>query len=163
MESVGVAAEWKDLFVATAGASAALAGLVFVAVSINLDRILALEGVTNLALSTLALLIGVLITSMFGLIPGQDPETLGIELLVWSLILTAFVGFQGARSASVSEHASYPSRLFVPAFGTIPVVIGAILLLGGESSGLDWVFAGMVGAIIAAVMNAWILLVEILR
>jgi len=73
------------------------------------------------------------------------------------------VGFQGVRSASVSEHASYPSRLFVPAFGTIPVVIGAILLLGGEPSGLDWVFAGMVGAIIAAVMNAWILLVEILR
>jgi hypothetical protein len=29
--------------------------------------------------------------------------------------------------------------------------------------GLNWVFAGMIGAIVAAVMNAWILLVEILR
>lgn len=158
-----VAADWKDLFVATAGASAALAGLVFVAVSINLDRILALDGVTNLALSTLALLIGVLVTSMFGLIPNQGAESLGIELLAWSVVLTGFVGMQGWRSASHSDHASYLSRLTVPAFGTIPVVIGAILLTTGDASGMDWVFAGMVGAIIAAVMNAWILLVEILR
>jgi len=38
------APEWTVLFVGTAGASAALAGLVFVAVSINVDRILKLEG-----------------------------------------------------------------------------------------------------------------------
>ena len=55
------------------------------------------------------------------------------------------------------------SRLIVPACGTVPGVIGAILLISGETSGMDWVFAGLVGAIIAAVMNAWILLVEILR
>ena len=34
------AAEWESLFVAEAGASAALAGLLFVALSINLERIL---------------------------------------------------------------------------------------------------------------------------
>lgn len=36
--------EWSDLSVASAGASAALAGLVFVAVSINSERILQFEG-----------------------------------------------------------------------------------------------------------------------
>ncbi|MBK8293597.1 MAG: hypothetical protein IPK93_02040 [Solirubrobacterales bacterium] len=159
-----VAAEWKDLFVASAGASAALAGLVFVAVSINLDRILALEGVTNLALSTLALLIGVLITSLFGLIPNQGAGSLGTELLIWSTILMVFVAMQGWRSMSAeTDQNRYASRLIVPSFGTIPGVIGGILLLTGDASGMDWVFAGMVGAIIAAVMNAWILLVEILR
>lgn len=34
------AVEWEGLFLAGAGASAALAGLLFVAMSINLDRIL---------------------------------------------------------------------------------------------------------------------------
>jgi hypothetical protein len=34
------AADWEGLFLAGAGASAALAGLLFVAISINLDRIL---------------------------------------------------------------------------------------------------------------------------
>jgi hypothetical protein len=39
----------SDFLVASAGATAALAGLVFVALSINLAKILALEGVTERA------------------------------------------------------------------------------------------------------------------
>ena len=113
MESV--AAEWSELFVAGAGASAALAGLVFVAVSINLDRILALDGVTNLALCTLALLIGVLITSLFGLIPNQGAKGLGIELLVWSGLLLVLVANLGWRSLSdKSAFNRYPSRIVLP-------------------------------------------------
>ena len=66
--------EWSDLFVASAGATAALAGLVFVAISINIDRILKLEGVAELGLITLILLVGVLVVSLFGLIPGQEDQ-----------------------------------------------------------------------------------------
>jgi hypothetical protein len=38
------AADWEGLFIAEAGASAALAGLLFVAVSINLTKILEVPG-----------------------------------------------------------------------------------------------------------------------
>jgi modulator of FtsH protease len=160
-----VAAEWSDLFVAAAGASAALAGLVFVAVSINIGPIVETPGLPDRALLTLLLLLGVLIVSLFGLIPGQSAESLGLELLVQSAIWAVAVGAFAVRSLPSGRIPAgwYAARLVPPLFGTVPYLVGSILLVSGDASGLDWVFAGMIGALIAAVMNAWVLLVEILR
>ncbi len=44
--------EWHDIFIATAGASAALTGLIFVEVSINLSRILAIPTLPGRAVKT---------------------------------------------------------------------------------------------------------------
>lgn len=72
------ATQWHDLFVACAGAAAALTGLLFVAVSIHLRAILAYRGLPARALETLALLMGVLLVSVFGLVPGQGRTALGV-------------------------------------------------------------------------------------
>ena len=45
----------------------------------------------------------------------------------------------------------------------IPFVIAGISLLAESGGGLYWVLAGIVGAIVGGVANAWVLLVEILR
>lgn len=157
--------EWSDLFVASAGATAALAGLVFVAISINLEKILQLEGVPELGMITLLLLVGVLVVSLFGLIPGQGDKALGIELLIQSAVWSLFIALLVRRSlSSITEGAGrFPSRVILPLFGTVPYLVGAVLLVAGSEMAMYWVFAGMLGAILAAVMNAWILLVEILR
>jgi hypothetical protein len=159
-----VAADWSDLYVAAAGASAALAGLVFVAVSINLDDILKGDGLPDLSLVTLLLLIGVLIVSLFGLIPGQDAESFGWKLLafaiVWSLLIGRFALRSIPKGFPLSNRAS---RLIMPAIGVGSYLIGSILLISGDGSGLDWVFAGFIGSIIVAMLDAWILLVEIRR
>ena len=49
------------------------------------------------------------------------------------------------------------------ALGTLPYVVGGLLLIADADGGLYWVIAGVVGAIVGAVLNAWVLLVEILR
>ena len=46
---------------------------------------------------------------------------------------------------------------------TIQGTVGAISLIAGSGGGLYWIVAGIVTTIFAAVVNAWILLVEILR
>jgi len=67
-----VTATWTNFLSAEAGASAALAGLIFVAVSINIKKIIEYKGVPGRAAEALSLLIGVLLISTFGLAPNQS-------------------------------------------------------------------------------------------
>ena len=82
---------WGELFLAEAGASAALGGLLFVALSINLERIVALRSLPGTALGTIVLLVAVLMLSTFALVPEQPRWVLGSEVLVvgvvaWSIM-----------------------------------------------------------------------------
>jgi hypothetical protein len=62
---------WESFFVAQVGASAAVAGRVFVGVSINLDKILKYAGLPGRAMEALVVLILVLVTSSLMLVPGH--------------------------------------------------------------------------------------------
>jgi hypothetical protein len=86
-------ADWHDLFVAIAGASAALTGLIFVAVSINLTRILEYPGLPTRAVETLSLLVGLLLLSVLMLVPGQAISALGSEILALGALLAGFLLF----------------------------------------------------------------------
>jgi modulator of FtsH protease len=157
--------EWTDLFVAAAGATAALAGLLFVAVSINLDRILKEVGLPDRALETVMLLVGALVVSIIGLIPGQSDGALGFEIFLAGLLLAWLVArlqlvYDPSRPAPRSW---LISRWGVRALSTVPLILGGASLMTGDGGGLYWVVAGIVFAIVGAVANAWVLLVEILR
>jgi modulator of FtsH protease len=157
--------EWSDLFVATAGAAAALAGLVFVAVSINLDRILKLEGLPDRALETVMLLVGALVISVIGLIPGQSHHALGGELLVFTVLLGVFLARLPVihTTAGVEPPGGVWARWVIRVGGSVLMMAGSISILLAVGGGLYWIVAGILFAIIGAVANAWVLLVEIWR
>src|SRR5215472_6968534 len=74
--------DWHDFFVGTIGASAALTGLLFVAISINLQQILKYSQLPGRAAGTLGILVCALVVSGFGLAPGQGNRALGLEVLL---------------------------------------------------------------------------------
>lgn len=155
--------EWSDLFVAVAGASAALAGLLFVAISINLERILGEQGLPERALEAVLMLVAVLLISIICLIPGQSDGVLGAELF----LVAAALGF--AILKPIRTQPSNPPRFYVAnrwalrLAGSVPLLVGAASVMIGDGGGLYWVVAGIVFAILAGIANAWVLLVEILR
>jgi uncharacterized membrane protein YoaK (UPF0700 family) len=159
------ASEWSDLFVATAGAAAALAGLVFVAVSINLERILALPGIPERALQTVLMLLIVLVISIVALIPGQDHVALGVELLVVAVGYSAGLVLTSRRNLPARDQprAWLIGRLGLLGIGAVPLLVGGFSVLAEAGGGLYWIGAGVVGAIGGGVANAWVLLVEIQR
>ncbi len=116
--------EWTDFFVASAGASAALAGLVFVAVSINVERILQFRGLPERALATVLLLLSVVLVALICLIPGQSRDALAAELFVVSLLFAAQILrlTAGAGRPRPQPGARREPWLLV-ALGTIPFVV----------------------------------------
>ena len=81
-------AGWGDFYVALGGAGAALAGLVMVGISVSLTEILADHSLPARAAAAIGSLILVVVVAGVGLIPGEPAPTLGIEILVGTLLAT---------------------------------------------------------------------------
>jgi modulator of FtsH protease len=157
---------WHDFAVAEAGASAALAGLIFVGVSINLQELMRVPAVLLRAAAALALLLSVLVMSSLVLVPDQSTRTLGFELLGVGVVSWAFVTTASVRSMRKIEReyrVNAALQSLMRQVATVPVLIGAILLITGHSGGMYWVLLAIVAAFVVTIAEAWVILVEIMR
>jgi hypothetical protein len=153
------------LFIAEAGAAAALAGLLFVAISINLKQILKYPVLPSRAASVLIVLIVALVVSTLVLVPGQSRDALGIELVAatappWLVVLQRRLKRGRAEHQSSSE---YALELALMNLAMAPYIAAGVSLIAGGGGGLYWAVAGLVFVYVAAAHNAWVLLVEIMR
>jgi hypothetical protein len=155
-------ADWSDLFVAAAGASAALAGLIIVAMSVNIETIVKYPSLPSRAGATIAVLVLVTVVSILALVPDLALGWLGWAIVVVALICLGFAIESTVRMVRESGLVGFikAAVLIVPTLG---FVIGGAILAAGDVAGLYFVAAGMVLAFVGTVLNAWVLLVEIRR
>jgi hypothetical protein len=157
--------EWHELFVAMAGAAAALAGLLFVAVSINLSEILKSRMLPRRAVEALAIMVTAVIVSVLILTPGQTSTALGTELLIVGVLGGSVLVIARLRTPTAGTDAMH--RTVFPMVGLVlsytPIAIAGLSLLIKQGGGLYWLVPALVIGLLVAVTNAWVLLVEINR
>ncbi|GAB3802488.1 hypothetical protein GCM10028798_19740 [Humibacter antri] len=158
---------WGEFFVAIAGASAALAGLIIVAISVTIKEILASPSLPSRAATTVSSMVLILVIAVLALIPHQPDTVLGIEILVASLIGLAPPLVMVRRMAvDSSYHRSGSSIAFIGALCIVPVglaVLGGAFMIAESTLAVALLAAAIVAVLVSSMLNAWVLLVEIQR
>lgn len=157
---------WDSFFTAQLGASAALTGLLFVGLSINMSKILAYPWLPNRALQAFTILVSVLFASSLLLVPAQPDLLLAGELVA----IGAAVCYIDSRIAHADlKRVDRQYRRPIGLEMVMVVVAGGLYV----ASGILWALWGSVGTYLVvpafiliyavALIDAWVLLVEINR
>lgn len=157
---------WGNFFFAGAGGAATLAGLLFVAVSINLSRIVSFPSLSGRAAETMIGLGGTLALSMTGLVPHQTCQVFGARVLILGLGTWTVPLVMQVRAVRL-KHYVHPFhialRLALHQAATLPLIGGGIWLITKHQSGPYLLATGVIMSLLSALVNAWVLMVEILR
>ena len=163
--------DWHDFFLAAAGAAAVLAGLVFVGISINLEMIMSnpIYGLPGRALEALVMLMAVLVVCSLLLTPAQGMVLAGVEVLAvgvtdWVIIVAIQLRqLKNWQSLEPDLRWNFVWRVVLGQATTLTFLASGIAVLSWGVGGLYLLVAGVVLSFLAAVAEAWVLLVEIHR
>jgi modulator of FtsH protease len=151
---------WHDYFIVVGSGSAALTGLVFVAMTLHLDEIVTNPVHRHRARTILTGLTAVFIRSALVLMGGQNNQAIALELIV-VLLVVELILLRSIRQAARSAD----SGVLLRTIGSFACLVleqaGAVVLFFGNTYGLYAVGLGMMSSFIFMVSGAWLLLVGV--
>jgi len=157
---------WVNFLIAEVGASAGLTGLIVVGVSINLTRILSLPRLPNRALLALIILLTILVVSSLLLVPGQSLWFMGSEVLIIGLItwtLAVRLDVDVLRRTEAKYRRSFLFNMVLSQCAVLPYILAGLTMLISGFAGLYWLVPAVIFSFLKAILDAWVLLVEINR
>ena len=152
---------WDNFFMTQVGASAGLAGLVFVGVSLNLNKIVSSGYLPNRAQEALLVLLMNLVLSLLFLVPGQTAASLGAEVLVIGFLAWMAIVFLHADSFRRMEADFRRRAMTAAAMGQVLAI--STWIAGAVLVGVYWLVPGLLLSYVVALANAWVLTIEINR
>lgn len=158
MDAAFRAESWQVWYATVAGASAALTGLLFVGLSVNLRRIAGHPAHRAQAREAFGAMLALLVLSLLVLIPGQPRQLLGTELLAWGLGVAAISATLVSRTLQHFLPDERPRRIVRTAplhLGTVALLIAGGSLLLGQGGGLFWLVPTTLTYLAWALSNAW--------
>ncbi len=155
--------QWSNFFVMVGGGAAALAGLIFVAMSIKPEIIIRNTTHKNRAINMLTGFTAVFMACGLALIGDQRLGALGFEWLgLWLLATVIFIrGYVIAIRAGMSSVGLSAPRLAGGTMCYLAEVISAILLVLGHDVGLRIAAIAMVVLFAFLISGAWLLMIGI--
>ena len=157
---------WENFFLGELGASAALAGLIFVGLSINLQKIMETSHLPNRVLEALVVLVAVLFLASLMLIPNQSLLAIGIEVLLLGLcewIIIMFLQIDSLRKMQAEFRLAFARVILICQMATLSLMIAGVVFLTGGTEGFYWIVAATLLSFLATFFDTWVLVIEINR
>jgi hypothetical protein len=155
--------QWNNFFVMVGGGAAALAGLIFVAMSINHEIIIRNKTHKNRAINMLTGFTAIFMAGGFALLGNQDPGALGYEWLVlWIIATVIFIrGYVIAIRSGMSSIGLNTPRLAGGTICYLAEIVSAVSLILGYSSGLYIAAVAIIVLFAFLISGAWLLMIGI--
>jgi hypothetical protein len=155
--------QWNNFFLMVGGGAAALAGLIFVAISINPERIVRNTTHKNRAINMLSGFSAIFMACGLALLGDQSLPALGLEwLLLWVVATFIFVrGYVVAIRSGMSSIGLNAPRLAGGTICYLAEVAGAIFLIFGQSAGLYIAAVATIVLFGFLISGAWLLITGI--
>jgi hypothetical protein len=153
---------WPGFGEALAAVAGALAGLLFVAVSVQSAALAASRSLSSRAAQTLVLFMTSVLVAVV-LVAPQPPAALGWELPAAAVVSGAALLILDRRAGHGSDQrmARYIERFSPNMITAVLVCVAGLTFLLKAGGGLYWLIPAAVASLVGGVVNAWLFLVKV--